>query len=80
MQNINNDYIAVKDKNHLFRDSNSEGIVNADYDGYQAYVENCKRTYNESKRINTLENDMNNIKSDLNEIKDLLRNFLNESK
>lgn len=80
MQNINNDYIVVKDKNHLFRDLNSEGIVNADYNGYQAYVENYKRTYNESKRINALENDVNNIKSDLNEIKTLLRNFVNESK
>ena len=79
MQNINNDYIIVKDKNYLFRDSNSEGIVNADYNGYQAYVENYKRTYNESKRIKNLENNVNDIKSDLNEIKNLLRSLANGS-
>jgi hypothetical protein len=74
------DYIRVKDKNHLARDMNSNGIVNFDVDGYQAYVENYKRTYNESKRINTLENDVSSIRSDLDEIKTLLRNFVNESK
>ena len=74
------DYIKVKDKDHLARDINSNGIVYFDVDGYNQYAENYKRVYNESKWINTLENDMNNIKSDLNEIKDLLRNFVNESK
>ena len=73
-------YIKVKDKDYLLRDIESNGIINSDDIGYQAYVENYKRTYNESKRINTLENDVNIIKSDLDEIKSLLRNFVNESK
>ena len=74
------DYLKVKDKDYLLRDTYSNGIVTNDDTGYQAYVENYKRTYNESKRINTLENDVNIIKSDLDEIKSLLRNFVNESK
>lgn len=73
-------YIKVKDKDYLLRDTESNGIINNDDNGYQAYVENYKRTYNESKRINTLENDVNSIRSDLDEIKSLLRNFVNESK
>lgn len=73
-------YIKVKDKDYLLRDTESNGIINSDDIGYQAYVENYKRTYNESKRINTLENDVNSIRSDLDEIKSLLRNFVNESK
>ena len=72
-------YIKVKDKDYLLRDIESNGIINSDDIGYQAYVENYKRTYNESKRINTLENDVSEIKNDLNEIKNLLRNLANES-
>jgi acyl-[acyl carrier protein]--UDP-N-acetylglucosamine O-acyltransferase len=74
------DYIKVKDKDHLARDINSNGIINFDVDGYNQYAENYKRVYNESKRINTLENDVSSIRSDLDEIKNLLRNFVNESK
>lgn len=73
-------YIKVKDKDYLLRDTESNGIINSNDIGYQAYVENYKRTYNESKRINTLENDVSSIRSDLDEIKNLLRNFVNESK
>ena len=73
-------YIKVKDKDYLLRDIESNGIINSDDIGYQAYVENYKRTYNESKRINTLENDVSSIRSDLDEIKNLLRNIINESR
>lgn len=73
-------YIKVKDKDYLLRDTESNGIINSDDIGYQAYVENYKRTYNESKRIKNLENDVSSIRSDLDEIKSLLRNFVNESK
>lgn len=73
-------YIKVKDKDYLLRDTESNGIINNDDMGYQAYTENYKRVYNESKRINTLENDVSSIRSDLDEIKNLLRNFVNEPK
>jgi acyl-[acyl carrier protein]--UDP-N-acetylglucosamine O-acyltransferase len=74
------DYIKVKDKDHLARDINSNGIVNFDVDGYNQYAENYKRVYNETQKIKNLENEVSEIKSDLNEIKTLLRNFVNESK
>ena len=38
-------YIKVKDKDYLLRDIESNGIINSDDIGYQAYVENYKRTY-----------------------------------
>ncbi|MGA1049666.1 MAG: hypothetical protein ACO3UU_16805 [Minisyncoccia bacterium] len=74
------DYIKVKDKDYLLRDTFSNGIISNDDQGYQAHVENYKRAYNESKRINILENDVNDMKDDLNEIKTLLRNLANGSK
>jgi acyl-[acyl carrier protein]--UDP-N-acetylglucosamine O-acyltransferase len=73
------DYIRVKDKNHLARDINSNGIVNFDMDGYNQYAENYKRVYGETQKIKNLENEMNEIKNDLNEIKNLLRNLTNGS-
>ena len=69
------EYIKVKDKDNLVRDSYSNGIVNTDIDGYRAYIQNYKKAYNDSQRIKDLENNVNEIKSDLSEIKDLLRNL-----
>lgn len=73
------DYIKVKDKDYLLRDTFSNGIISNDDQGYQAYAENYKRAYNESKKIKNLENDVNEIKNDLNEIKNLLRGLANGS-
>jgi len=73
------DYIKVKDKDHLVRDVYSNAIVNVDMDSYNAYVENYKKTYKETQRIENLESDVNEMKSDLNEIKNLLRSLVNGS-
>jgi hypothetical protein len=74
------EYIKVKDKDHLVRDSYSNAIINTDIEGYNSYMETYRIKYNEKKRIENLENDVNSIKSDLNEIKDLLRGLSNGSK
>tara|TARA_R110000868_G_scaffold43748_3_gene146835 strand:- start:25051 stop:25278 length:228 start_codon:yes stop_codon:yes gene_type:complete len=72
-------YVKVKDKDYLERDSNSNGIVNTDIQGYEKYIQNYKKRYNESQRIKNLEEDVNKMKNDLNEIKDLLRSLVNGS-
>ena len=69
------EYIKVKDKDNLVRDSFSNGLVSTDIEGYNSYIQNYKKTYNESKRINDLEKNVDEIKGDLNEIKELLRNL-----
>jgi len=69
------EYIKVKDKNNLVRDSFSNGIVNTDYENYKKYVDSYKRKVEESNRIQKLESEIDNIRTDLNEIKDLLRNL-----
>lgn len=73
------DHIKVKDKDHLVRDPYSNGIVNIDENGYNAYLQSYKKAYMESQKIKNLENDVNQIKNDLNEIKTLLRNLSNGS-
>jgi hypothetical protein len=75
----NQDLIKVKDKNYLFRDINSEAIVNGDYEGYNRYVEEYKKKYRESKKIEKIESELNDIHNDISEIKNLLRNLVNGS-
>lgn len=72
-------YIKVKDKDNLYRDSTSNGIINADIQEYNLYVQNYKKKYDETKKIVDLENDLNHIKDDIQEIKSLLRAFINGS-
>jgi hypothetical protein len=73
------EYIKVKDKNNLSRDISTNAIINTDMKGYNEYIENYKRLYNQNQRLNDLENNVNEIKSDLSEIKTLLRNLVNGS-
>ena len=73
------EYVKVKDKNNLVRDTYSNGIVNTDYENYKKYVDSYRRKVGESKRIQNLEVELDNIKSDLNEIKSLLRNLAHGS-
>lgn len=71
--------IRVQDKTGLYRDKETNAIVNMDENEYHLYIESCKKVYNEKQKIKHLENDMNEIKNDLNEIKNLLRNLANGS-
>ena len=74
------DYIKVKDKNHLVRDSFSNGIVNTDYENYKKYIESYKQKLSETKEIKDLQEEVSSMKEDLSEIKSLLRSIANESK
>lgn len=71
-------YIKVKDKDHLLRDAESNGIVNNDIEGYNKYISAYKRKYAEAKKIKNLEDEITSIKSDLGEIKDLLRRIASD--
>lgn len=65
-------YIKVKDKDNLFRDTNSNGIVNCDEESYNNYVQNYKRKLTESQKIESLDVRLNEIKNDIDDIKNLL--------
>lgn len=73
-------YIKVKDKNNLYRDSHSNGIVNEDRKAYEQYLNSYTQKINENKKIENLSNEVASLHQDLNEIKTLLRVLLNESK
>lgn len=73
------EYIKVKDKDNLVRDTYSNGIINTDYENYKKYVDSYKRKIKETSKIQKLEDEIGSIKNDLNEIKNLLRNISNGS-
>lgn len=67
--------IKIKDEFNLFRDSSTNAIVNTDMQSYNNYVSSKKIKEEESKKIESIENEIINVKNDLNEIKELLRNL-----
>jgi hypothetical protein len=67
--------IPVEGENHLFRDLNTNAIVNTNQSEYASYLARKRVQEGEKDRINCMERDLNSIKDDLNEIKTLLRRF-----
>ena len=70
------DYIKVKDKDNLVRDTYSNGIINTDYENYRKYVDSYNQKMSETQKIKDLQTEVSSIKEDLTEIKDLLKKFL----
>jgi len=70
-------YLKVKDKDHLLRDVNSNGIINTDETEYKNYVNNYIRQLNSKNRIEELEHQVDEIKTDVKEIKELILKMLN---
>jgi|SaaInlStandDraft_2_1057019.scaffolds.fasta_scaffold445408_2 hypothetical protein len=67
----------VKNQPHLYRDSNSKGVVN----GSLAALNEHKRNRNQMQKINEIDamkNDINNMKGDMKEIKNLLLHLVNK--
>lgn len=73
-------YIKVKGHEGLFRDPNTNSIINKNMAEYQEYVSRKKLKSEEDGRMKNLESEVFEIKNDLDEIKSMLRRFINESK
>lgn len=67
--------IKVENHPNLYRDANTNMIVNSDSLSYNSYINMKRNKENERKRIEKLETDIDQVKNDLSEIKDLLRNL-----
>lgn len=71
--------VQVEGEKYLYRDINTNAIVNTNQSEYASYLARKKVQESEKNKINRMERDLNSIKDDLNEIKALLRSFSNES-
>lgn len=67
--------IKVENHPNLYRDANTNMIINSDSSSYNSYISMKKNKENEKKRIEKLESDIGEVKNDLSEIKELLRNL-----
>jgi hypothetical protein len=73
-------YLKVEGQNDLFRDPNTNSIVNVSMTEYNQYLSRKNLKNSENQKIDNLESDVNGIKNDLDEIKQLLRGLINGSK
>jgi hypothetical protein len=60
---MKNNLIPVEGENYLFRDSNTNAIINTNTSGYDSYISRRKFQENEKERLDNLESEIGEIKS-----------------
>lgn len=68
--------VPIEGEKYLFRDMNTNAIINTSKTDYKNYTLLKEKKVKESERIIEIENQISSIKNDLNEIKTLLRSIL----
>ena len=67
--------IPIKDNLNLFRDPETNSIINSSASEYENYLTLKKKKENESTKIQNIEIEVNQIKNDIGEIKNLLKSL-----
>ena len=67
----------VKDKKNLFRDENSNAIVNTDRQAYNAYIKLKKQKLEEKEELDSFKKDLDCMKNEIGEIKSLIKQLIN---
>jgi len=70
--------IKVENNQNLYRDSDTNAIINTNKTEYKNYMNSLKHRRKEISKIQQLEDDVSLVKHDLQEIKDLLRCLIKE--
>tara|TARA_B100000965_G_scaffold33392_1_gene24681 strand:+ start:808 stop:1035 length:228 start_codon:yes stop_codon:yes gene_type:complete len=70
-------YLKVEGHGGLYRDSQTNSIVNRNTSEYKQYMSQKKTRDNEHQKVDVIEQDLTNLKNDINEIKSLLKELLN---
>jgi len=65
--------IKVENHTNLFRDSETNAIVNTNITEYKNYINSLKYRKKDTDRVKKIEDDVKSLKDDLQEIKDLLK-------
>ena len=71
--------IPVDGNKSLFRDPQTNAIINTNKSEYESYIMRRKMHTSEQERIESIEDYLGSIKSDIDEIKFLLRRLANGS-
>jgi hypothetical protein len=70
--------IKVENQTNLYRDSDTNAIVNTNITEYKNYMNSLKHKKRELNKMKQLEDDVQSVKDDLKEIKDLLKCLIKE--
>ena len=70
-------YIKVKNNNHLYRDSESNCIINTNRSEYEQYLARKQQKQSEVNKVDNLERDISTLRNEITEIKDMLRSLVN---
>ena len=68
--------IPVEGKTQLYRDMNTNAIVNINNSEYENYLTQRESRIKKSEKIDIIEKDLELLKSDINEIKFLLKKMV----
>jgi len=71
-------YSKVENKEHLVRDSETNAIINTDFNAFEAYKVEYRKKLQENRNMTNMEEELKSLKSDIDEIKSLLRNLAND--
>lgn len=66
----------VKDKKNLFRDENSNAIINTDSQAYNSYIRLKEQKLKEKEEFDSFKNDLDCMKNEISEIKSLLHKLV----
>lgn len=69
-------YLKVESDTSLYRDVESNAIVNHNYSEYDKFMKLSKIKYEEKMEMKRIKDDVDSMKSDLNEIKSLLYKYI----
>ena len=70
-------YIKVKNNNHLYRDTESNCIINTNRSEYEQYLARKQQKQSEVNKVDNLERDISTLRNEITEIKDMLRSLVN---
>ena len=70
-------YIKVKNNNHLYRDTESNCIINKNKSEYEQYLARKQQKQSEVNKVDNLERDISTLRNEITEIKDMLRSLVN---
>jgi predicted nucleic acid-binding Zn-ribbon protein len=70
--------IKVKDSPHLFRDGETNAIVNTNKMEYDNYLKMKNAKEKEKQKLSNLESELESVKNDISEIKSLILGLYNK--
>lgn len=70
------DFIPVEGRSHLYRNTDSQAIVNRDKTAYREYMDRKKALEKKNSEFESMKDELDNVKSDIGDIKDMLSSIV----